>query len=190
MRSSSVCTPLLLVLLVLLSIGCVTTDPLPVDFSTVSTNAQAPVEGCVITVSPVADARRSKDDLGTLGPRVVEGQDVMPWIERSVQTLSSPVVETASRQGDVSGLKHVDVQVALNQLYVHSLLSSFGGNIHLNVQYRLNQGPPESYRYRGSDTSVNWFGTAESVSDLLNDVLEDLLEKMRSDIVQLCRAGR
>src|SRR5262249_42760815 len=107
-----------------------------------------------------------------MGPRVVEGQHGIPSIERTVQTLSRPALDTESQQGDISESKHLDVQVALKQLYVHPLLSSFGGNIQLNAQYRFNQEAPKSYQYRGSDTSVNWFGTAESVSDLLSDVLE------------------
>lgn len=176
---------------VLLSLctACATTDPLVIDFSAATTRKSLnSIEGCAVKVAQVIDERKSKEDLGMLGSRLVEGRHVIPWLQQAVESLSSPDVETLDRQEDREKARSLGVQVGLAQLYVHPLQSSFAANILLHAQYRVDQGPPHLHQYRGIDTNVNWTGSAGSVLSLLNDVLEDALRRMRTDMKRLCRS--
>jgi hypothetical protein len=174
---------------VLLSLyaACATTDPLVVDFS-METTRKSPgiIEGCAVKVSPVIDERKSKEDLGMLGSQVVEGRHLIPWLQQAVESLNSPGMESAGHQGDREHPRSVSVQVGLYQLYVHRLQSSFAANMLLHVQYWVDQDPPRLHQYRGGDTNVNWTGSAGSVFTLFNDVLENILRRMRNDIMRLC----
>lgn len=175
------------VLLALCS-ACATTDPLVVDFSTATTKESLnSIEGCAVKVAPVMDERKSKEDLGMFGAHVVEGRHVIPWLQQAIASLDSAGAEPTGRKNDQEKTRSLDVQVGLNQLYVHPLQSSFAANILLHAQYRVDQGPSHSRQYRGADTNVNWTGSAGSVLALFNDVLANVLRRMLADIEQLCQ---
>jgi uncharacterized lipoprotein YajG len=174
--------------LLVLCAACATTDPLVVDFSTATTReSQDTIEECAVKVATVMDERKSREDLGVLGAHVVEGRHVIPWLQRAVESLNSVDAELIGRKGDPENTRSLAVQVGLTQLYVHPLQSSFAANILLKAQYRVDQGPPRAHQYRGADTNVNWTGSASSVLSLFDDVLGDVLRRMRTDIKQLCQ---
>ncbi|OQW33495.1 MAG: hypothetical protein A4E19_03635 [Nitrospira sp. SG-bin1] len=93
------------------------------------------------------DERKSTDDLGVLGSHVVEGRHVIPWLQRTVNSLNSPGMESLDRKDDLGHIQSLDIQVGLAQLHVHSLQSSFAANILLKVRYLLHQDPPQPHQY-------------------------------------------
>ena len=171
--------------------ACATTDPIVVDFSAATTKTSSDsIEGCAVKVAPVADERKSKEDLGMLRSQVVEGRHAIPWLQEAVESLNSSDREKVTSKEGREKTRNLSVKVGLAQLYVHPLQSSFAANMLLHAQYRVDQDSPHLYQYRGADTTVNWTGSAGSILTLFNDVLEDVLRRMRIDIKRLCQATR
>lgn len=188
MRTRAVGTIMQAGMLLGLCVACATTDPLVVDFSGVTTRESLnDSEGCAVKIIQVIDERNSREDLGMLGSHVVEGQHVMPWLQHAVRSLNLPGAEALDRKGNQVNARSLDIHVGLTQLYVHSLQSSFAANILLKVQYRLDQAPTQSHRYRGTDVNVNWTGSADALLSLFNNALEDVLRRMRTDITRICQ---
>ena len=173
-----------------LSIGaCATTDPLLIDLSTTQTKKVSNgIEGCTVFVGPIVDERTSLHDLGSLGGQVVHGKAVVPWVQQSIDTLSSLTSHRDVLGENRHDVRRIDIEVLLKQLYVHSLHTSMGANVLLIGRYRINQGPTESHAYRGTETSVNWTGSESSIRNLFETVMEDALAQMRKDLVKACQS--
>lgn len=171
-----------------LLLGCVTADiPLVVDLKP-KIEPEAAIEGCRVQVGSVVDERLRKNDLGLVGSRVVWTGDVMPWLHQAFETLNNGSTKTSSSVEQVSSRRLVSLNASLKKLYVHSLLSSISANVLVAVSYAVDAGPPFDTRlYRGTETGVNWTGSADSVSDLLDDALNDIIKDIRTDLTGLCR---
>ncbi len=172
-----------------LCLGCATTEPLLVDLNPGSSPAGVrPPSVCHIVLREVSDARPGKEDLGALGTRIVQGANVIEWVRHAMERLEANPTSDESRAGEATLPKQLTVIVALKKLYIHTLQSSMGGTVLLSAQYRAGQGNPETHMYRGSETSVIWTGSAASVADMLNTIMDDIVERMRSDLQQLCHS--
>lgn len=175
--------------LVLLGVwtGCVSSAPLLVDLNTAEPrHAEKHIGGCIIHIAPVIDERASRNDLGMLGPQVIHGDNVIPWVQQAVDILNPETNKNAGTDRVSASARQVDIQFSLKRLYVHSLQTSMGANILLVGHYRVDQGPPQSHLYRGSETSVNWTGSAASIVDLLDVAMDGIIARMRADLLNLC----
>ncbi len=178
---------------VLLSVctACAMTDPLVIDFSAATLSKPLPrIEGCVVRVGSVVDERKGKEDLGMFGGHVVEGRQVLPWLQQAVERLNTPAVEVGGRQDNPMKTRHLRLHIGLRQLYLHFLLTSVSATSLVQAQYQIDQEPPYSQQYRGTDTRGNWTGTAGSMRTLFNDVLDDVVRQMHADIQQHCQSGQ
>ncbi|TLY41326.1 MAG: hypothetical protein E6K58_10215 [Nitrospirae bacterium] len=141
-------------------------------------------------VGSVADERLRKNDLGLVGSRVVSTRDVMPWLQQAFETLNDGSTKTSSSVGQVSSGRLVSLKASLKKLYVHTLLTSISANVLVAVSYAIDAGPLDTRLYRGTETGVNWTGSADSVSDLLHDALAHIIKNIRADLMILCRAQK
>ena len=173
-------------------LGCATTDtPLVVDLKfDPKIEPEAAIEGCMFQVGSVADERLRKNDLGLVGSRVVSTRDVMPWLQQAFETLNDGSTKTSSSVGQVSSGRLVSLKASLKKLYVHTLLTSISANVLVAVSYAVDAGPLDTRLYRGTETGVNWTGSADSVSDLLHDALAHIIKNIRADLMILCRAQK
>lgn len=168
--------------------GCVSNEPLLVNFDkTIPRDSRSDVGECVVSIAPVVDERTSKDDLGTLGPQVIHGENVMPWVQQAVGVLSQNISKSGGTDRVGASIPRVDVQSALKHLYVHPLLSSVSTNILLAGRYHIDQGSSQPFLYRGTETGMNWTGSAASIASLFDDAMDSILEDMRADIRHLCQ---
>lgn len=119
---------------------------------------------------------------------MVHGKAVVPWVQQSIDTLSSLTSHRDVLGENRHDVRRIDIEVLLKQLYVHSLHTSMGANVLLIGRYRINQGPAESHAYRGTETSVNWTGSESSIRNLFETVMEDALAQMRKDLVKACQS--
>ncbi len=88
---------------VLLSLcaACAITDPLAIDFSAATAGKPLDrIEGYAVRIASVVDDRKSKEDLGVFEAQVVEGRQVMSWLQQAVESLNSPDVETVGLNKD------------------------------------------------------------------------------------------
>jgi len=167
--------------------GCVTTEPLSIDLASLPRkNSATGLKGCIINIVDILDERTSKNDLGSVGPRLVHTNDVMPWIRQSVESVINRSIE--QQPGVIDQRYRVDLTARLKKLYVHTLLTSISANVLLVMNYSVDQSPPETHTYRGRETSVNWTGSADSVAGLFDDAMTDALERLRADLQGRCRS--
>ena len=171
-----------------LSLGCVTAEPLRVELTPLaSTASELRKSGCAIHIAEVMDGRTSNNDLGSLGSRLVQGSNVVPWVRQAIERLAVGPSQDSASVAESPRTRQLDVKATLKKLYVHSLQSSMGATILLAVHYRVDQGSPQAHMYRGTETGVSWTGSAASVADLLNTVMDDVIERMRADLEHLCQ---
>ena len=173
-------------------VGCMTADtPLIVDLKPDSKiEPEATIEGCLVHVGSVVDERLRKNDLGLVGSRVVSTEDLLPWLQQAFETLNNASARTSSSGVEASSRRLVRLNASLKKLYVHTLLSSISANVLVAVSYAVDAGPLDSRLYRGTETGVNWTGSADSVSELLDDALADIIKNIRTDLMSLCRAQK
>lgn len=161
-----------------------------VDFSAATSSQSLPrIENCVVRIVSVVDERKSKDDLGIFGGHIVEGRQVLPWLQQAMEQLNTPEVETGGRQANHVKIRHLRVHIGLRQLYLHFLLMSVSATILVQAQYQVDQEPPHSQQYRGTDTMGNWTGSESAMRTLFNEVLADVVRQMHADIQQHCQSG-
>lgn len=139
-------------------------------------------------VGSVVDERKGKEDLGMFGGHVVEGRQVLPWLQQAVERLNTPEVEVRSpRQSYEDSTSAPSYRTAATV----SPLTSVSATSLVQAQYQIHQEPPYSQQYRGTDTRGNWTGTAKgSMRTLFNDVLDDVVRQIHADIQQHCQSGQ
>lgn len=170
-------------------VGCVSNEPLLVNFNEAAPrDSESDVGECVVSIAPVMDERLSGYELGTLGSQVIHGENVMPWVQHAVGTLTKNAGRNEGADRVRTSVRYVDLQLALKQLYVHPLLSSAGANILLAGRYRVDQEASQPALYRGTETGVNWTGSAALVVSLFDAAMDGILSDMRTDIRHLCQA--
>lgn len=168
--------------------GCVSNEPLFVNFDkTVTRGSRSDVGECVVSIAPVLDERTSKDDLGRLGSQVIHGENVMPWVQQAVGVLSQNISKSGGTDRVDASIRRVDLQLVLKQFYVHPLRSSVGTNILLAGRYRVDQEVSQPVLYRGTETGINWTGSAASIVSLFDDAMDSILADMRADIRHFCQ---
>jgi hypothetical protein len=166
--------------------GCGTTDPLVVILQPWSSTDVWSIPGCPVQVGALVDERVRKRDLGSMGSRVVLTEDVMPWLRRAFEPLTGGAAITSS-----SLVSHpVTLSASLKKIYVQTLQSSVSGNVLLSVSYVIDDRPFDARVYRGTDTSVNWTGSAITVSSVLDGALAAAIKGIRADLLGLCQIQR
>ena len=154
------------------------------------TEPKAAIESCTVQVDSVVDERLRKNNIGLVGPRVVSTGDVMPWLQQAFEPLTDSSAQTSSLISETSPRHLVILNASLKKLYVQTLQSSISANVLVAVSYSVNNGPLVTRFYRGTETSVNWTGSADSVSDLLDDALAGVIKDIMTDLASLCRAQK
>ncbi|TKB93187.1 MAG: hypothetical protein E8D40_03510 [Nitrospira sp.] len=162
-----------------------------IDFSAAtSSTPRLRIEDCVVRIVSVTDERKSKEDLGMFGGHVVEGHQVLPWLQQAMEPLNTPEVEAEGRQDNHVKTRRLRVHIGLRQLYLHFLLMSVSATIVVQAQYQIDQQPAHSQQYRGTDTKGNWTGSESAMRTLFNEVLNDVMRQIHADIHQHCQRGR
>ncbi len=181
MPAASLALPSLILLTFGLPLGCATADePLMVNLRPgLKIESEAAIESCIVQVGSVVDERLRKNYLGLMGSRVISTGDVMPWLREAFEALKDGSIPKSSSAVEASSRRLVSFNAGLRKLYVHTLQSSISANVLVAVSYTVDSRPYDTRLYRGTETGVNWTGSADSVFDLLDDALTDVIENSR-----------
>ena len=130
---------------------------------------------CNVVVNTIDDDRPIADHLGNIGSSTVYANDSLKWLEQSLSTLES------NHQPQI---QPIFINSSLKKLYVTSIHQNRIGNVVLLVNFKKGE-LDHSKLYRGSDTSINWFGT--EIAGSFEEALQLVIDDIKKDLENLCR---
>ncbi|MGD9853274.1 MAG: hypothetical protein AB7T38_18675 [Nitrospirales bacterium] len=166
--------------------GCVTTAPLLVTLPlNIARTVELPTPRCQTEIIRISDLRKNKNDIGQLNSRIVYSSNILPWLSQALSILqfkhNQPTVVNPETTPPILLL-----DIGLKKLHVQHLPSSLSGNVSIAIEYRTSESILKSHLYRGTETNVNWTGSAGAASEVLEEALQHVLREVHSEIIGLC----
>lgn len=147
---------------------------------------------CVVYVRPIEDQRDGGPGFGSSGNVDLFALHLPDWVKSAVGSLDSPkrkVVMPAAATAASADQDDLTMTVRIHKAYVQTIATSKTVHIVLSNQYERSGRLVGTQYYRGSDTSVNWSGSADEVEAAMNTAMSSALVAMRRDIDRYC-AGK
>ncbi len=144
---------------------------------------------CVVQVRPIEDQREGSPGFGSSANVDLFAQHLADWVRSAVGTLDSPKRRVVMPTAGTAGRADQDdlaMTVRIHKAYVQSVATSKTVHIVLSNQYERGGRMVATEYYRGSDTSVNWSGSADEVESAMNKAMNSALVAMRKDIDRYC----
>lgn len=155
-------------------------------------SGEAPrLEGCKLAITAIADERLDPSTIGMIGPRPVRGPaDATAWLGTVLKSLSRYGVEVSFPPPGAAPKGALTASVALNTLWVASIVTSKTGSVVIGVRYARDGAALKQTNYRGRDAGLDWFGSSDEIQSMLDDAAGQAVTAMADDLVSLCaRAG-
>lgn len=144
---------------------------------------------CVVHVKPIEDQREGSPGFGSSSNVDLFAQHLPDWIRSAVGTLDNPKRKVVMPTAGTAGRADPDdltMTLRIHKAYVQTVATS--KTVHIVVSNRYERGGRvvATEYYRGSETSVNWSGSADEIESAMNRAMNSALVAMRKDIDRYC----
>ncbi len=140
---------------------------------------QSSLRECEIRIADITDRRKHVKDIGLVGNQAVSAPDAADWLRMRLHRIEN-------RCPSIPARRTITVNVELLKMYIHNIRGNTAANIVLAMQYDISDGERCICRYRGSSTSVNWWGTKGEYRAEFERALDSAITKIQADLVELC----
>lgn len=158
----------------------------PLVTAAATTVPQAP-RGCGLGIVEITDLRLDPATLGSIGGRVVHGPaDSGAWLRNVLTGLGSYGIEVSFPAGEKA--PSLTASVTLVTAWVESLAVAKTSSVVLDARYRRDGAVVKEARYRGAESTVNWFSSGDEIRAMIEDSWTQILAAMSGDAAALCAA--
>lgn len=125
-----------------------------------------------IVVTKIEDKRERSSEITDMQNRAMSDADVLEWV---AQGFIDGGIEVSEKASEVSSEDMCLVEVDLRRAFVSAANTAKSGNIVLSV--RVN-GASDEALIRGSDTTMNWWGSSGESNAALKRALDDAVSQV------------
>lgn len=186
MRRSAICIALTVVVV----LGCATPATQPLRFVAETREAGfTDTSGmCTVSVRSIDDVRYPSNSFGSSANFDLFAKSVPIWVRSALASLDGPkrkVLLPQTSSSDTTAATLV-MSVRIHKAYVEGLASSKTAHVVLSSKFERHEKVLATEFYRGSDTSVNWTGSADEVEHAMNSAMNSILRAMQMDMNRYC----
>jgi len=144
----------------------------------------APISGCNVTFSPVTDARKNKQTVGSNYNVPLKAVDVDKWLEQFTLNLSQRVNVASSSAADNSN--QINIAPKMLKLYSYAEGMNLHGVIAIKLDYYRSDVLLSSHHMRGYATKANWNNGIGEYRKVINMAMSDITDVIISNINMNC----
>lgn len=142
-------------------------------------------KACAIRLMPTVDARLNKDTLGTNFSNPLLSGDAGAWATAGLMNLKAFGFHT-DLANDANRQDSITLSSKITRAYTWQVGLKLFGTVVIKVDYKLPNDTIETITYRASGNKTNMWGADDEYMTTLNYSLNNLLQKIASDIEKRC----